>query len=41
MAKRRAAALALATVLFVGLALPAHAQDVQAEMCIRDRASIY
>ena len=30
MAKRRAAALALATVLFVGLALPAHAQDVQA-----------
>ena len=30
MAKRRAAALVLAAVLFVGLALPAHAQDVQA-----------
>ena len=30
MAKRRAAALAMAAVLFVGLALPVHAQDVQA-----------
>ena len=30
MAKRRAAALVLAAVLFVGLALPAHAQEVQA-----------